>query len=159
MAYKSGWRVSLGLAGMGILGALLGSTVQHFYSLTQERSKAFEARQAEAYGAFLSAFDKSRMSQVARDEGRKEEAEQLKEEYELEVGAAVRRITVFGDKQVVEAIANWYRRDTLGPCTEVMNPEFAAWKAMREASLGRRQEVASTDLAAVAGRCILAVKQ
>jgi len=156
MADNQEWRVSLTLAGVGILGAVLGSAVTHFLALEGERSKAFEERQAEAFVAFLSAFEKDRMSKNMRDQGRKTEAEELKKQYELEAGAAVRRIVVFGDKKVVKAMAEWYRRDNLQPCEETMNPELAAWKTMREALLREGQEVSDSDLAAVAGRSALA---
>ena len=155
MADKPAWRGSLGFAGIGIVGALLGSTFQHFYSLEQQRKKAFEAHQAEAYLAFLGAFDKFRMSLDAREAGDMERADELMEQYELDGSAAVRRISVFGDKRVVEAIAKWYRRETLHPCEESLNPELATWKAMRDAALGKSQEVGASDLAAVVGRCIL----
>jgi len=140
---------------VGIVGALIGSTVQHFYSLAQ----SLDARQAEAYIAFMNAFDKSRTAESEKKAGRKKAAEDLEQQYKLEAGAAVRRIAVFGHKQVVEAIAKWYRRDAILPCEDDMSIEIATWKAMRESSLGKRQEVNSSDFAAAAGRCTLEVRQ
>lgn len=155
MSDKQGWRLSLGLAGVGIFGAVLGSTVQYFYSLELEQSKAFEERQADAYTDLLNAFDKYRMSQEAQQAGRANEADELMKEYTLEAGAALRRISVFGDKKVVEAVAGWYRHHPLGPCDKGLAPELATWKAMRETLLGAEQEVSNSILAAVAGRCVI----
>lgn len=158
MADKQSWRISLGLAAMGILGALLGSAFSHLLTVDRERSATLKKHEADAYVAFLSAFDKYRMSEQVRADGRSVEADDLLRQYRLEAGAAVRRIALFGDKQVIEALALWYQRDALRPCEEHMQPELVAWQKMRGAALGRGDEVSAGDLAAVAGRCSLSVK-
>jgi len=146
MADKPGWRVSLSLAGIGILGALLGSAVQHFYALVREWSKTFEARHADAYVALMDAFDTSRMSRQAEIEGRRSEADELMKQYELGAGAAVRRIAIFGEKRVVEALAKWYRTNDLPPCVESLKPEIATWQTMRDALLEKIRGSALTTL-------------
>jgi hypothetical protein len=149
------WVVSIGLAAVGIAGALLGSAVQHVLTLDRERSMATEERQSEAYVALLNAFDMFRMSESEKAGGREREADELLRRYELEAGAAVRRIAIFGDKAVVEALAEWYRQDGLRPCEAILTPELATWERMRTASLGADQDVSPSDLAAVAGRCAI----
>jgi len=149
--------MSLSLAGVGIVGALIGSTVQYYFSLQQERSKAFEEHQTDAYVSLLDALDKERMSRQTDD---KAAAAKLNQQYELEAGAAVHRIAVFGDKQVVEALAEWYRRSSsLVPCEKSIEPEVTTLKLMRDTSVGRGQEVSAEDLGAILGRCILTLKR
>ena len=155
MADKPRWGVSLSLAAMGITGTLLGATVQHFYSTEREQNKAVEERQTQGYVALIDAFDKARVSRAERAAGHTEEADKLNKEYQLEVGAAVRRILVFGDKRVVEALARWHQRDNPRPCEASLKPEFETWRAMRETSLGLQQAVDASDLANLAGKCTL----
>ncbi len=159
MADRHNWRVGISLAVVGIVGAWLGSAVQHFLSLEREQRNAFENRQNAAYVAFLSAFEKYRVGRQERDSAR---AEELLREYELEAGTAGRRIAVFGDRQVVQAMANWYRAYEPGEvpeCDQRSNTELALWVGMRGALLGGDQAVSTDDLAAITTACRPAVGQ
>ena len=171
MAEKSGLLVSLTVAGVGILGALLGGAAQHFFTVVEEHSKAFEARQAEAYVALGEAFDKPRMSRQQGEETNSsvdpalktwhaQKAAELNLQYELEGGAAVRRITVYGDKRVLQALAEVYRAQGGNkPCNEAEKPELSKevslWQSMRDVSVGKGQDVSADDIAVVALRCSL----
>lgn len=159
MADKQGWRASLSLTVVGIFGALLGGFVQHLLTLDRERSKVYAERQAEAYVAFLNAFDKHRMSERRAKQGDKKEAARLMDEYEYEARSAVRRIAVFGDKEVVRSLVGWYQLSELPPCDAASNAERAIWEKMRASSLSGTQKVNPSDLDAVVGPCTRAVKQ
>ncbi len=151
MANNRDWRLSLGLSAVGVVGALLGTGLQYGLTVHRERTNAFEQKQNDAYLAFLDAFDKSRMAKRERDPAK---AAQFEREFELEGATAVRKIAVFGNKQVVEAVAEWYRQQgtKFPPCSEEQRTELAIWRAMR----GGLEKVNSADLAAVAGSCRLA---
>lgn len=151
MANNHDWRLSFGISAVGVVGALLGTALQYGLTVRRERTNAFEQKQNDAYLAFLNAFDKSRMAKREADSAK---AAQFAREYELEAGIAARRIALFGNKQVVEAMAEWYRHQgtQLPPCNEDDKIELAIWLSMR----GGLAKVDSADLAAVAGRCRLA---
>ena len=156
MVDSKGWPLALSLAIVGIVGAWLGSAVQHYLSLERERRTAFEERQSDAYVAFLTAFDKYRVAADEELAGNSGEAAALRRAYELEVGAAGRRIAVFGDGRVVQAMARWHRAYGGGgqfPCDERLSSEVALWEGMRGAVLGRRQSVTTGDIALITTRC------
>jgi len=148
MAEKQGWRVSVALAGIGILGALLGNAYSNRLAVRRE----IVQRQSEAYVAFLGAFEKYRMSMVESNNGNPSEADRLMRDFEIEGGAAARRIAVFGDVEVVKALANRYRDFSLPACEErIPKTELAVWESMRSSLFG--SDVSSNDFAAAAGRC------
>jgi hypothetical protein len=179
MAERQGWRTSLSLTAVGIVGALLGSAVQQTLTFYRERSTTFQQQQREAYVAFLNAQDKSRMADQLKQEALDEKARasqlkrkdretmeatavrdevkarELRNEFELEAGAALRRIAIYGDKRVVEAIAEYSRQVGRGqqPCGDHWEADFAMYKQMREVSLGRAQTVSARDLAALSIGC------
>ena len=155
MAEKQGWSVSLSLAVVGILGALLGSSVQHLLSLHRQRTQVFEERRRDAYIAFLNALDKSRVARQERTAGHEEKAQQLETEFELEGGAALRRIAIYGDREVVEAIARYARqiRDPDDSCSTTWQADLAIYERMRNISMGESQRVNPRDFAEVALFC------
>jgi len=154
MAEGPGWYVSLGLSVVGIAGALLGGALQHYMTLDRERVRAIEERQREAFVGFLNALDKSRVARQLEAEGDKAKARDLKTAFELEGGAAFRRIAIYGDKGVVKAMAEWSRKSTtLPPCPAHWRADLEVWELMRESSLGSRQGVSPRDLGELALFC------
>jgi hypothetical protein len=154
MADNQSWRISLGLSAVGVVGALLGSVLGYSLDLHRERRSAFEQRQNEAYIAFLNAFDEFRVAEAEKAAGHEKEAADLDRKYELEAGAAVRKIAIYGDKRVVKALAGWYRMDPrLYPCDKQSTNELATWEAMRESLWGGERNVSPSDFTAVAGHC------
>jgi hypothetical protein len=153
MAGSEGWR-ALSLAAVGIAGALLGTAVQHVLSIDRERSRAFEEQQRAAYVSFLDALDKSRVAQAEAAAGDTVTARALQTQFELEGGAAFRRIAIYGHKRVVEAIAEWSRQSTtLPPCAPHWRADLEVWQLMRESSLPKGQEVSARDLGELAMFC------
>jgi multidrug efflux pump subunit AcrB len=135
MADKQDWRLSLAIPAIGFLGVLLGATLQHVFSINRERVKVFEEREREAYATFLTALEKGRLSRTEEEQGRMENAQRLRMEYDIEAAAAVRRIAVYGDAHVIAALKDWYERPPqLQPCGEGALAVVAAAKAMRDIS-------------------------
>jgi hypothetical protein len=147
---------AIGLAALGIVGTLLGGTLQHFLTLDRERSLTAKEREGAAYLAFLAAFPKSSLAQREKEAGRVENAAKLETAFELEGQAAVRQIALSGDKLVVTAIAKWYHEGGLPGCSDALRTEFVFWERMRMALLGDAQTVAAGDLAAITVFCKLA---
>lgn len=145
---SKGWLISLALAVVGILGALLGNMISHRLTVGRDVVQ----RQSDAFVAFLNAYEKRRLV----DEGGmdKNVAEQLNREYQVEAGAAARRIAVYGQVEVVKAMAEFYRtrRDKLLPCDGVdLKAELAIWESMRRVLIG--DDFDRNDFLTVAGRC------
>ena len=154
MAEKQGWYLSLSLSVVGIVGTLLGGALQHYLTLDRERSKAIEERQTEAFVGFLNALDKSRVAKRLEVEGNKEKAQELETAFELEGGAAFRRIAIYGDKGVVEAAAEWSRQSaTLPTCPAHWKADLEVWVSMRKSTLGPGQSVNPRDLGELALFC------
>jgi hypothetical protein len=153
MAQNQVW-VSVGIAAVGIMGTLLGTAAQHFYSIDRERRQALQKRQSDAYVDFLNVLDKPRVAAQLRADGKIMEAEKLEIAFEVEGGAAFRRIAIYGDKQVVEAMAEWSRQSTtLDPCPPHWKADLGVWQRMRETSLGGGQIVNARDLGELALFC------
>ena len=153
MAENQSWRLSVAVSAVGVIGTLLGFFLQYYLNIDSERRSAIEQRkialeqqQSEAYISFLKAFDKDRTA-------KREIAEALEREYELEGAAAIRRIALYGDERVVAAMAEWYRHDPrFPPCSKEQAPELMVWTRMRE-SLRLVPTVSETDVAAIAAFC------
>lgn len=145
MADSKGWHISLALAVVGILGALLGNVYSHRLTVSRDVVQ----RQSDAFVAFLNAYEKRRLVEIEKDSN---VAEQLNREYQLEAGAAARRIAVYGNVKVVKAMAEFYRREELKPCEAVVSKtELAIWESMRRVMLG--SDFDRNDFLTVAGRC------
>jgi hypothetical protein len=154
MAEEQSWTPKLIVAAIGILGALAGYLVQNFLSRERERSSAFEERQNHAYDALVDAFDKYRLSQEAEQAGDLERAGKLKTEYESELRLAARRVAVYGDKDVVRAMAEWHRAywpEAPPPCDKLLGSELDMWVNMRAALLVGDQQADPRDLATITG--------
>jgi hypothetical protein len=135
----------------GILGTLggtfLGGFLQNHFAIERERAKTVETRQGEAFTSLLNAMDKGRVAAEREREGKKEEAARLEEAFQLEAGAAFRRIGIYGDKEVAEAIAAWSRQGRkLGQCPTWWRADLKVWETMRDRTRGANQRVERDDL-------------
>lgn len=152
MADKKGLGLQLVVAGVGIAGAMLGYGLQHLLSYERERSKVFEDRQSAAYVIFLDVFNKYFLALEQEKAGNEEVAAKLKMEYLVDGQAAGRQIAIYGEKEVVKAVADWYRihrSETLPLCDEKFESELQMWEKMRDALLPQDQKVTRSDLAII----------
>jgi hypothetical protein len=179
--------LTLAIAALGIAGTLAGSTLQHYWNIQAKQGQEFEERRRTAYVEFLRALDIARIAETkdaeansflddadkeqkdtkrARElrkqaQSRRDEARSLIEEFEKKGGAAMRLIAVYGDKEVVEAFANYARaldKYTKGqqghkPCPPIWGDDVAIYHAIRRSSMGPSQDVKSIDLAISALFC------
>jgi len=82
-------------------------------------------------------------------------ARNLREQFEVEAGAAIRQFAVYGDKEVVEAYAKYARaldkqtkgKKAYGPCATTWQEDLAIYQAIRKSSMGPSQVVKPADLA------------
>ena len=172
MENKQSW-LPLGIAALGIIGTLLAGSMQYFWGGLEKRDQAFEEHRRKAYEAFIGAIDKPRLAdrlnsmadsmladaeKEKKDTGRakelrneaqafQKEATDLKNEYELTGGAAVHLISIYADKEVVEAYANYLRardskgEESYGPCGKTWKEDLAIYQAIRRSSMGANQNL------------------
>jgi hypothetical protein len=171
MEEKQNKRISLSLAAMGIAGTLVGALAPQALTSLRETRTAFLAQQREAYVGYLNSLDDARMAVQMKDRAKEESsraatlpsnerrvlekkaaedeatANKLNLDFERNGGAALRRIGIYGEKSIVEKIAEWSRRSTtLGVCGQYWKKDLAIWAAMREVALGAGQTVSERDL-------------
>ena len=146
MSNNSSSRVPLLLAAVGIAGTLLGGTLQHYFALGRDRAKAIEEQRSQAFVDFLNALDKARMATTLRSSGDKVKAQELQTEFEVKGGGALRRIGIFAEKEVVEAVATWSRTVSLPECGPQWMKDLKVWETMRQSLLGSAQRVSERDL-------------
>ncbi len=151
MAEQQNWRLSFGLAALGIIGTLVAPVIAHFLNVSQERGREFKQRQRDAYLACATALPKLKQAQEAAKGS--EEASKLSE-YEASAEAAFRKVALYGDREVVDAVADWYRSYDLPLCNEHQKSEIATWEAMRKSSLGA-DSIDAESLAALVTHCKL----
>jgi len=148
----------LALAG-SILLASVSASITYWYSSSAEREKALSEQRKEAYVGYVSALDKERVSHMDfKCDLEKDKLCQLRVEFELQAGASLRRIGLYGDASVVHATAEYIRkvgRPGAGPC------DASSWKLdlgmyleMRRSTLGK-QDVSERDLAALLLPCTI----
>jgi hypothetical protein len=109
----------LALAG-SILVAGLTASFSYLFSSNADRSKALSEQRKEAYVGYVSALDKERVSHMDfKCDLEKDKLCQLRVDFELQAGASLRRIGLYGDPSVVHATAEYIRevgRPGAGPC-------------------------------------------
>jgi len=171
MEERQSLRVPLSLAAVGIFGTLLGAVIPQYMTSQRASQAAFLDQQREAYVGFLNALDYDRMARQKRcaaaekrskasalkmrdrEEAEKSaaqdamKADELETKFEVEGGAALRRIAIYGDERVVSAIAEWSRQTTNLPvCGPHWKADLAVSRAMRDAALGRGRGLSGADL-------------
>ncbi len=139
-----------------IIVAACTAAFTYYFTARSEREKTLTDQKKEAYVGFVSAIDKDRVSR--RELSCKLETDklcQLQVEFEVQGGASLRRIAIYGDPGVVHAIAEYSR--ALGrltaPCADTWKLDLAMFVEMRKSVLGE-QGVSDYDLAELALPCI-----
>jgi hypothetical protein len=166
MEKKKGLIQTAILTGVGLIGGLLGSSYQQYLSAKLERQKSFDSWRREAYVSYLSGMEKLRISQDQEEAARefkantpeqrrlKAKAEQLRDEWEYEASTGARKIGIFGNTTVVEAIAkHWRETSEDRRCGRGWKTDLAIFRAMREQAVPNERRVSDDDLAQVTMQC------
>jgi hypothetical protein len=168
MQRKTGLVQAALLTGVGIIGSLLGISVQQYWTVQLEHQKSFDSWRREAYVSYLSGIEKYRLSQEEEEAAnklkvgtpeqkrRKAKVEQLRHEWKYDATTAARKIAVFGNSAVIEAIArHWSEQSQDRRCADDWKTELALFRAMREQAVPKQPRVTDDDLALVAMGCII----
>jgi hypothetical protein len=140
----------LALAG-SILIAGLTASLSYWTSSSADREKALAEQRKEAYVGYISALDKPRVAEMRLPcDPEKDKLCQLRVDFELQAGASLRRIGLYGDTSVVQATAMYLRkvgRPGAGPCgADTWKLDLAMYVEMRQSVLGT-QDASESDLA------------
>lgn len=163
----TGFRQAGFAAVAALIGALIGTTYQQYLNINLARMKVFDDWRRDAYVRYLDALEKNRLAQskmAASDapnltEARREElrgqAARLNDEWEYEQGTASLTLAVFGESEVVQALAEHWRRTENGRRCEgdgwKTNLNF--YKKLREKAMRGEPNVSDSDLAELTIRC------
>jgi hypothetical protein len=139
----------------GVILAACTAAITYYFTAKSERDKTLTDQKKEAYVGFVSAVDKDRVSrQKLSCDPEKDKLCQLQVEFEVQGGASLRRIAIYGDPGVVHAIAEYSR--ALGrltaPCADTWKLDLGMFVEMRKSVLGE-QGVSDYDLAELALPC------
>ena len=144
---------------IGALGGLIGGSVSaaasHFFGLEATRQELLQTARRNAYVDWLEV----RQLGVRADELRKEksvEADRVKNEFDLKGRQVLGRIGVYGDENVVRAVATWVRSfEETKPCTtKGWKDDIAVYQSMRSNLITEgEQAVSDTDLSVVIFGC------
>jgi hypothetical protein len=147
---KSSQSSIFALAG-SILVAGLTASLSYWTSSSADREKALVEQRKEAYVGYISALDKDRVAHMDfKCDLEKDKLCQLRIDFELQAGASLRRIGLYGDPSVVHATAEYIRkvgRPGAGSCDpSTWKLDLGMYLEMRRSVLGR-QDASELDLA------------
>lgn len=89
---------------VGILGVVLGATVQFFFNRKFETSKQFKLLQTQAYVDFIKGVSGIGRSQFFKDK-------QKEKEFTILIAEARARISIYGSEKVVKKLAEFFREN------------------------------------------------
>jgi hypothetical protein len=107
----------------------------------EKKWRVFTTERKEAYVGYVSALDKERVSHMDfKCDLEKDKLCQLRVDFELQAGASLRRIGLYGDPSVVRATAEYIRkvgRLGAGPCdANTWKLDLGMYLEMRRSALG-----------------------
>ena len=145
---------------IGTLGGLVGGGVttvaSHFFGLEASRQELLQTARRNAYVEWLEVRLLGVQADDLREENREEEADSVREEFDLKGRQVLGRIAVYGDQNVVRAVATWVRtfEEKIEPCTfQQWAEDIAVYQKMRGSLIPEEQAVSDTDLSVILFQC------
>lgn len=126
-------------ATLPLLGALAGATLQHLFSRRETDATHFLKLRTNAYIDFIKAVVASTASQKRGDSQREKDAS-------FQVLEARTRICIYGDRQVVNALAAFWRQGAVLDSPERMKAFIEICQAMRECGSMRGRPVENREI-------------
>lgn len=143
-----------------LIGILLGAGLNFYFTIAAEREKDLREIRRKAYVDFLHAQVKWDSAQYATSE---EESRQFSEDYREKTAEARKRIAVYGDKAVVEALAKYWRNHfdrKICPGTyEKIGDDVSIYQRMREDVMPGDELVNDEDMMMLLFLCQIPEKQ
>ena len=142
------------VAGIGIIGVLLGSIVGHYFSLSQEKQSLLEEARRQGYIEFLESQQLYAEFKEANRLGNDEKADRFREQWHLKQQGAINKIATYGDTNVVKALADFYRKyHPVDKCKENWQDDIEIYQNMRQSLLGEDDPASDHDLAELILKC------
>ena len=122
-----------------IIGVVVGSTLQYWFSKASEAQKHQQNLKTEAYVDFLRGT--SGISIAQKNKNLKKE-----EEFTMLLTDAKARIAVYGGKEVIESIANFWRGGATLDTQDRFHSFIDICQAIRNESLPKEQSVLDKEI-------------
>jgi hypothetical protein len=150
-------------AAVGLFGVVAGAWFQHFFTIQVEREKNIRELRLGAYAKF---FDGQAKKLQSEQLGNSEESRKLMNEYELLVKEAKFPIAVYGGKDAVENLAQYFGKNFRYPqCSgsrETWVRDMKIYQSMRREILNESwpwkwpwDHVGNNDLALILFSCTI----
>ena len=130
---------SIMYAVLPIVGVLIGATLQYLFSRFSEKQKHQQNLRTQAYVDFLRGVAGATIAQRNKDKDKEQE-------FTILVVDAKARITVYGRKEIIEAIANFWRAGAKVDTQEGKKLFVSICQAMRKESLPPEQQVLNKEI-------------
>lgn len=168
MTDRKWWGQAGFAAAAALVGGLLGSTYQQYLNTELARTQRFDEWRRDAYVRYLNAMQKYDLAEAkiaassAPDttEKRRQElrtqAAQLTDQWEYEQGTATYTLAVFGESEVVHALAeHWRRSEPRVPCKgDTWKTNLTFFKTLRAKAMRGEPNLSDSDLAELVIRCV-----
>lgn len=138
----------------GLVGGGVTAAVTHIFGLEASRQELLQTARRNAYVDWLQARQLGVRAERLREVD-SAEAERLDMLYALEGWQTLGRIGVYGDPEVVKAVAAWIRtNEGSGPCTNpAWEQDISVYQSMRASLMQEERAISDTDLSDVIFGC------
>lgn len=93
-----------------LVTALIGLSAGHLFTISQQKQKSVMESRIEAYAQFFSGQAKLRTHYDLLAIGKKDEADKILTDYQLQVREAKFKIGIYGSKPVIKAMADFFKK-------------------------------------------------
>jgi hypothetical protein len=151
----------------GLVGGVIIAVISYFFNLEASRQALLKEERRNAYVQWLEVRTLDRKLEELKNEDMHDEAVKVKEEYDIRGRVVMGKIATYGEKEVVESVAQWYRADSkLKSCTysseqdkKALLAEINAHQKMRDDLMTRKDSVDDADMAVLLLQCDLPPNQ
>jgi hypothetical protein len=126
-------------AGMAMLGVMIGATLQYFYGKRAEATKSLQAQKNQAYVDFVKSVAGITIAQ--RHQNREKELE-----FTILLADARARIAVYGNKEVIKVIADFFREHGTLQSPKAMSSFVEVAQKMRGQAVDKGESVTDKEL-------------
>jgi predicted ATP-grasp superfamily ATP-dependent carboligase len=124
---------------VGMLGVMVGATLQYLYGKRAETSKQLQTLKNQAYVDFVKSV--AGMASAQRFKNKEKEFE-----VSILLADARARIAVYGSKEVIEGIAAFYRTHGLLATPEAMSSFVEVIQKMRKQAVDKDESISDKEL-------------
>ena len=130
-----------------LVGIVIGGILNYYFTISIDRERALQETRKQAYIEFLDAQEKW---DAMRFEPSEDARQKLSEDYRAQTTKARKRIAVYGDKAVVEALGKYWRvhfeRETCSGSSNKIKNDVSIYQKMREDIMPGDEQVSDQDM-------------